>query len=333
MHRGTKQDRRVGPGFTLIELLVVIAIIGVLVALIMPAVQSARESANRAKCLNNLKQLALAGQQYHDTFSSLPAGWYCVPPVVDDSGNLIPVDQQCVTPATQFAQWQWNGTVGLLLKLEQGNLYNEINFLFYPYQAANTTTVRRSVEAFVCPSNRRANTSATYSIQPASGTAFSTKAYGFSDYRTNMAAGYFAPDAANQCPDTGTLAQTINNVTVCSVYNNGVAYQNSATNLSDITDGTTNTLYIGETIDPQGYWPDAPHSSVRTNIDRTINRPIPGPNGLNYYTYWMSKHPNLVNFAKCDGSVTSITNQIKKDVFNKLMTRSGGETISSDEVK
>ena len=74
----TKYDgSRSRAAFTLIELLVVIAIIAVLVALIMPAVQSARESANRAKCQNNLKQLGLAAQEYHDAFSSFPAGWYC----------------------------------------------------------------------------------------------------------------------------------------------------------------------------------------------------------------------------------------------------------------
>src|SRR4051794_36080921 len=87
------------PGFTLIELLVVIAIIGVLVALIMPAVQAARESANRAKCLNNLKQLGLAAQEYHDSFNSMPGGWYCAEAQWDAGSGCDPSnggDCKCV---------------------------------------------------------------------------------------------------------------------------------------------------------------------------------------------------------------------------------------------
>ena len=84
------------PAFTLIELLVVIAIIGVLVALIMPAVQSAREAANRTKCQNNLQQLGIAAQEYHDSFSSFPSGWYCMAPTYDTNGNLTGGDPNCI---------------------------------------------------------------------------------------------------------------------------------------------------------------------------------------------------------------------------------------------
>ena len=136
-------DGRSRGGFTLIELLVVIAIIGVLIALILPAVQSAREAANRAKCTNNLKQLGLAAQEYHDAFSSFPSGWLC------DTN-----DPNCVPQAA--SAYMWNGLCGLFLKLEQENLYNEINFDLPTNAIDNVTSTRRTLEAFVCPSNRKA---------------------------------------------------------------------------------------------------------------------------------------------------------------------------------
>ena len=63
-----------------------------------------------------------------------------------------------------------------------------------------------------------------------------------------------------------------------------------------------------------------------------MNKPI-AIKGQNYYTYWMSKHPGCVNFLKCDGSVQTVTNQIKRDVLVKMMTRNGGEAISADQTK
>jgi prepilin-type N-terminal cleavage/methylation domain-containing protein/prepilin-type processing-associated H-X9-DG protein len=316
--------------FTLIELLVVIAIIAVLVALIMPAVQSAREAANRAKCQNNLKQLGLASQEYHDAFGSFPAGWYCQPATYDANGNFTGGDQNCGTlpqGLPQFQNYMWSGLIGLFLKMEQTNLYNEINFGVYysqtvqgPTAPDNATSIRRTIDGYVCPSNRRPQTIST-------GTgATTTSLLGPSDYRGSQASGWIPPTGDNGCSNLPPFSNT------CVVYDNGVMYQNSTTTMADITDGSSTTILLGESIWPSGIWSQAPSAVVRTNIDRTINQPVP-QNGVLYWTYWGSKHPSTVNFGFCDGSTRPVTTQINKIVLNKLVTRAGAETISADEIK
>jgi prepilin-type N-terminal cleavage/methylation domain-containing protein len=311
------------PGFTLIELLVVIAIIGVLVALIMPAVQAARESANRAKCQNNLKQLGLAAQEYHDNFNTMPSGWFYYPEAgqPDPAGNpnstngLVTLDEKFPT--------NWNGLVMLLPKIEQVNLWNEMNFFLSPNALDNVTSVRRTLEAFVCPSNRRA-------VQVANtNTTGTSQKVGPLDYRGNMAGGIYVLPAGgtlpNTYPNSGPYATPFQ-----LTLDNGVTYQNSTVSMADITDGSTFTMLFGESL--TGTWPDATSCCVQTNNNWTVNKPITY-NGVNYYTYWMSKHPGLVNFVKCDGSVAPVTNSINKNVLVKLMTRNQGETVSSDEMK
>jgi prepilin-type N-terminal cleavage/methylation domain-containing protein/prepilin-type processing-associated H-X9-DG protein len=320
-------DARSKAGFTLIELLVVIAIIGVLVSLLLPAVQSAREAGNRGKCLNNLKQLGIASQLYHDSFSSFPAGWYCGATYTDPTGN-VQTDQNCLATSSPYMNYQWNGLTGIFSKIDQTNAYNSINFNLTPYDRSNWTSIKMSVDIMICPSFRRVGAVANSTQGGGGGTANTAPPAGPSDYRGNMAAGMVLPGSNPNC-----MTQDPTNIN-CNIYDNGVMFQNSTVNIADITDGTSTTVLMGEAIDPFGVWADATHSVVRSNNDpaRTINKPIVS-NGKNFWVYWGSKHPQQVNFLKCDGSVSTITATIRKDVLNKVMTRNGTETVDSNEFK
>src|SRR3954447_7763586 len=147
--------RRQSSGFTLIELLVVIAIIAILIALLLPAVQSAREAARRSQCVNNLKQIGLAAHNYVTTFQVLPFG---------KGLNYV----ASLPSAATYARWSVHSQ--LLMFLEQGNLFNSINFSLPPetpgmagavpfmpaYQnpgRENATASRMQVSVFLCPSD------------------------------------------------------------------------------------------------------------------------------------------------------------------------------------
>ena len=127
--------KRSRSGFTLIELLVVIAIIAVLIALLLPAVQSAREAARRSQCINNLKQIGLAIHNYYNSVDTLPPGYL------------------------YRGSWaQWSSSVHLLSAVEQGALYNSINFAFvnspgHPNNPSNSTVTRIKIAMFLCPSD------------------------------------------------------------------------------------------------------------------------------------------------------------------------------------
>src|SRR3974390_714248 len=142
-------------GFTLIELLVVIAIIAVLISLLLPAVQSAREAARRSQCTNNLKQIGIACHNYITNFQQLPFG--------KGAGYTVSV------PGTK-AYARWSAHSQLLMFIEQGNLFNSINFNLAPatpgmagdipfmpaFQNANrenATASRTQISVFLCPSD------------------------------------------------------------------------------------------------------------------------------------------------------------------------------------
>jgi len=222
--------RRYSRGFTLVELLVVIAIIGTLVALLLPAVQGARESARRSACNNNIRNLALACQQYHDTAGSYPSGW------------IVHIEQG--QPQSNAEGWGWGAL--LLPYLDQRNLHKDLavsQFRLDMVLAGRNpdsrldgnipnmvNLIQTPLKLFICPSDTGA-----------------TGVGGVNPYR--MLAG----SGANASSIVGTAQGVSNYVGVAghrrvtgTAANTGVFFGNSYVRMADILDGTSNTAILGE---------------------------------------------------------------------------------------
>jgi prepilin-type N-terminal cleavage/methylation domain-containing protein/prepilin-type processing-associated H-X9-DG protein len=286
--------------FTLIELLVVIAIIGVLIALLTPAVQSARDAARRAQCTNNLKQLGLAASSY-----LAARGVYPMSAVVGPGHGL---NQTC------FAL--------LLPELDQRPLYNSYNFLIENFAPANSTAVGTTVSTFLCTQNPLKNDpNPSEQVVQADGAHYPAgSAFGRCHYAANWGG---SRTVLGQ--DFDQLKSSYRGVmmTVRVVLPKGPTFCIRA---QDVRDGASNTILFGEKRDSQG-WNVGGYAGSEFDVAPSPLSPD-SPDTRMIITG--SYHPGQVNFAFCDGSVKPIKGSIDRLTWYALITRDGREIIKND---
>ena len=328
-------SRRPCAGFTLVELLVVIAIIGVLVALLLPAVQAAREAARRMQCGNNLHQLAIAYHNYHDVYNAFPPGNLATNLQSTGANNRSGTAEN----NGGFYDGMWGWPAALLPYVEGANLNNQFDMNRKPYVAErsdvwfntfgpenqhgpqNVLPCQQMPKTFVCPSTPRIS-----------------GPYGYKDYALNAGGGF---NMSACCPER-------------ALESDGIGHKNSKVRMAEITDGTSNTflhLEQASTFKELASTPTgvAARKGLPTNPFVWVNhhsqgfaiasvngtqRPMP-PNpttalmaswGQNARTVW-SYHPNGVMASLCDGSVQFVPNTIPQATWFAMFTRNGGEAI------
>jgi prepilin-type N-terminal cleavage/methylation domain-containing protein len=359
-----RQTRRIG--FTLVELLVVIAIIGILVAMLLPAVQAARESARRSTCINQLRQIGIAALNYESSNKRLPPGYlatnrnYIQPYTSEDKVNTEVLSHQMIGVFSYLLPYLEASVVSdeFTSKLETGvDKYG----LAYNHPDSNPAwfAAQTHLSVLLCPS---------VPVEPPQ--------LGYQDKIYSMyVAGNFRVGASKwdakdeEIPDLGLThymgvsgvwgwmnpilnfdmgygQQNVNKELI------GVFSVRSKTHLGKVSDGTSNTLMFGEapgTVgsgipDPAGGavsgvaygnmwagWGTLP-AAFGMDVSRENNYTGKGEIYDTMWNYFGSTHPSVAQFCFVDGSVHSITKDIDLVTFESLSTMAGGETVSDDKL-
>ena len=341
-------------GFTLIELLVVIAIIALLAALLLPAVQQAREAGRRSQCLNNLKQIMLAMANYESSFKTFPPGFISGTPGFGQAAQLPdpfiattvssaspnPPNTRVVTTVTQWTmQPDWGWPAFILPQMDQGTItldFSQPKFGTPTTTGGNTTStspneqyIRTAIPSLICPSAQNLPSNRP-GINQSAGWAYSTYRGCMGAYDNNLVSN------PNPNPVNANIPRTPN----------GMLYELSAVRYADVKDGTTNTIIVGDSL--FGFWADSLSCCVRVwdaqQADGNGNPPHPDV----WDTYWLqtpptvptnilldppttasnnqffsfgSGHGGLACFAIVDGSTKSVSKNINLNVFKAISTR------------
>ena len=298
-------------GFTLVELLVVIAVIGILIALLLPAVQAAREAARRSQCQNNLKQMGLAVQLHLDALKRFPMG------------------------RNRYDQYAVSWAYYILPYMEENSLYSAYVSSARDDDTANDQTMRTPVAVYACPSRRAAAADRNFDNNDSPPLVLHAATLG--DYAAN--AGYVYNTGMTTTTDT-TGAVYIQ----FGTYNPaqaGPIFSASRIAVRNVTDGLSNTLAIGERYLPpvpvgtqqglddyvQGDTAFISGDQPRTIFAGTQAGLATDPNDSSQAKFG-SSHVGMCNFLFLDGHVSPISDTIATTELMSLSTIAGGETVT-----